>query len=250
MRRFVASMLVVAGSFGAVSGDAKAALVVSLEAPNVQASTVSGVMTESFNSYSTGLKSSISSSIGNYTSGSQGIAIVAPDSYGGSNTSQYVAIGAQSHQTSMTLTLNSPQSYFGFEWLAGDNQNVIKFYNGSSLVGTFNVGDLISFINTQSNSSAYYGNPNNRSQDSNEPFAYVDVTGTDGTQFTSIVFQNNSSGSGFETDNHSIRSTAPTTTPGTPVLTIPAVPEPSSIVLSLILGLGSLKAFRSRRASA
>lgn len=248
MRRLVAWM-VVAGSFGAVAGDAKAALVVSLEAAGVQASTVSGVTTETFNSYNTGLKSSINSSIGTYTSGSQGIAIVSPDQYGGSNNSQYVAIGAQSHQTSMTLTLNSPQSYFGFEWLAGDSQNVIKFYNGSTLVGTFNVGDLITFINNQSNSSAYYGNPNNRSMDSGEPFAYVDVVGTDGTQFTSIVFQNTSSGSGFETDNHSIRSTAPTTTPGTPVLTLLAVPEPSSIVLAVILGLGSLKAFRDRRAT-
>lgn len=237
-------LLAVIGMVAAAGGRAEADLLVTLENPGVQSSQVAGVTTETFNGFARNQYSSITSSIGTYTSGSNGMSIHAADSYGGSNGSQYIAIGAQSQQLSMTLTLNSPQAYFGFEWLAGDNQNVIKFYNNATLVGTFNVGDLISFIDKTSNSSLYYGNPNNRSQDSGEPFAYVNVIGTQGTTFNRVVFSNSSFGTGFETDNHSIKATAPNPTPGTPVQSI-MVPEPSAIVLLSLGVAGCLVSARS-----
>jgi hypothetical protein len=48
-----------------------------------------------------------------------------------------------------TLTLTTPQRYFGSWWSAGDPKDVLSFYSGSTLVETFSTSDIVSFINAQ-----------------------------------------------------------------------------------------------------
>jgi hypothetical protein len=222
-----------------VPSEAKAGnLVLSAEAAGVEATTRTNVVTESFNGFApSGGYTSLNSSIGTFTS--SGMAIVSANQYGGAGgTGNYFAIGAESGSLTATLTLTAPQAYFGFEWNAADPYNKIEFFSGSSSLGVFDPTTALGALG-----SDYFGNPNNRNQDSSEKFAYINVTDTVGPQITSIVFTNTTYGTGFEIDNMSV-SVTNTTPPGSTVIAggiaTAAVPEPSSLVLlGLSLGLGA-----------
>jgi hypothetical protein len=113
----------------------RASLYVSIEAPGVQATTVSAwysahgnpvtVNTETFDELSVGNHTSFdfngNASIGTYTS--PGIGILIAGQYGGAYGSNYAAVGVQSGTTDATLTLTAKQGYFGMWWSAGDPQN-------------------------------------------------------------------------------------------------------------------------------
>lgn len=122
-----------------------------------------------------------------------------------------------------TLTLNSPSSYFGLYWSAGDSANVLNFYNGNNLLATFTTDNLIKRL-----SSAYSGNPSPdtlwKGQDSGEKFGFINFIGGANTSWDKIVFSN-SAGSGFESDNWTSRvngwnPTVDGALPGTPQLEI------------------------------
>jgi hypothetical protein len=197
---------------------AQAGLVMTVDAPGVQSSTVAGVTNESFNSFGTGQYSTLQTAVGTLsTSGS--LAIVPADIYGGAGgTGNYFALGAQSGSADpVTLTFRGPESYFGIWWSAADANNTVTFYSGSSALMTYNSASAFGFATP---GDAYYGNPNNMG-DTGEPFAYLNFNVTDGSTFTSVVFSNNGmTGTGFEADNFSIGTVA----------------EPSSLVLA---GLGT-----------
>jgi PEP-CTERM motif len=202
----------------------------SVEAAGLQTSTVPGVTTETFNEFSTGQYSSLSTAVGTLTTSGSG-AIVVADIFGGAGgTGNYFAVGAQSGSADpVTLTFSGPQSYFGLWWSAADANNTLTFLSGTTVLETFTTATAFAGLG-----SSYYGNPNNGG-DTGEPFAYMNFNGVGGTTFTSVVFSNNNTtGTGFESDNWSIN----------------AVPEPSSFVLSgtaaVIVGL----ALRRRRARA
>ncbi len=199
-------------------------LQVFISPPGAQSTTVSGVATETFNEVTlTGNKygsNTLASAIGNYAGNSTRIPIIAADQYGGANSSQYMYVGSRTtgDSTSVTLTLTSPVNYFGFWWSAGDQNNRVALYSGSTLYGTFSTADLLSFLNngqgaitasngTQYSAGSYFGNPNitSGSNDSTEPFAYVSFVITGNATINKIVFYNQSS-SGFESDNHSVIS--------------------------------------------
>ena len=194
------------------------------EAAGVTSSTVANTVTENFNSFGTGAFSG-TTPIGTYSSGGT---IVSPDQYSGDG-SKYISVGAQSGTTSYSLTFNSAQSFFGLLWNAGDAENSLTFKNGSTTVGTFTTAGISSGLG-----SAYYGNPSSafHGQDGNEPFVYLDFYGTSGTTFTSVIFSNSGTGTGFETDNHAIMGSA--------------VPEPSTYGM-LFAGLSALGLAASRR---
>ncbi len=226
---------------------------VTVEAPRVQQSTLfttpdaygaTGVVVNNFDTASTGYSGkSYQSSIGKYSS----VDIVQADKYGGAGgTGNYLTVqpgkdGTPSGYTT-TLTLNTPERYFGLWWSAGDANNEMDFYSGNTLLQKFTTADVTNFISKQSNAQDYKGNPNQKfqGQDSTEPFAFLnffaDPNNTSLT-FDKIVFINNSSGTGFESDNHTVASSYKTTS-GT---VISRVPEPNAALgLAMIAGIGML----------
>jgi hypothetical protein len=211
--------LVAAGLLAPVFSQAQ--LVFTVENAGVQATTVAGVTTENFNSQALGAFSG-SSAVGTFTSGG---AIVAADEFGGANGSDYYAVGAQSGQLESTLTLNGAQDYFGLWWSAGDAGNELVFLDGSTVIGDYHVGDIISKLN-----SSYDGNPNN-GEDGGEPFAYLD--------FTSVEFKNASTGSGFELDNISVLDQV-ITPPGN------SIPDGGSSILLTGMAASALMALRKK----
>lgn len=191
---------------------------VGVSGPGVQQTSMAGAITETFDSLALGSYTLINSSIGTYTASAPGGKIVAQDAYGGAYQTQYIAIGAQSTPTTtVTLALNGPATYFGFYFAAMDVLNTIDIYDGASLITSITRATIEPLL---LGNGAYWGNPNN-GQNTGEPYAYVNVTATSGT-FDKIVFTNNGTGTGLETDNHSI---------------VHAVPEPASLAMA---GLGSL----------
>ncbi len=175
-----------------------------------------------FNALPTGAFSG-ATSIGTYSSGGS---IVAPDAYSGDGTN-YLSVGAQSGHTSYTLTFNSAQTYFGLYWNALDSENSLTIYNGSTALMTFNASTFSSL------SSLYKGNPSN-GQDSSEDFLFLNIFGTSGTTFTSVVFHNSGTGTGFESDNQTILAST--------------VPEPSTYGM-LFAGLSALGIAARRRSA-
>jgi hypothetical protein len=196
------------------------------EAPGVQTSHLGGTVIEDFNSLTPGSLGAYVSPIGSYSSGAQ---VMAPNIFGGANQTNYIAVGEESGTASYTLTFGGAQSFFGFYWLAMDSANLVQFYNGSTLVGSFSESDVAATL-----SSAYLGDPNT-STDPSEMFAYIGfLSDNTATNFTSVTFSNSNPGTGFETDNQTILD-PPADPPG-------VTPEPSMFVMIVpaLIGLVSV----------
>ena len=199
-----------------------AGIIFNPEAAGVTSTTVANTTTVNFNALSTGSFNG-ATSIGTYSTGGK---IVAPDAFSGDGT-KYLSTGAQSSPTtSYTLTFNSAQTFFGLLWNAMDAQNSLTL-NTSSGSFTYNS------TNFSSLSNAYKGNPGN-GQDAGEFFVYLDFFGTSGTTINSVTFSNNGTGTGFETDNHSILAST--------------VPEPSTYGM-LFAGFAALGIAARRRSA-
>ena len=242
LKKAVQGMFLGLGVLGVATSQASAALILSYEGVGVQASTVAAT-SENFDSAPVGVynvSGGVTTSYGTLTS--PGIAIVAANQYGGAGkTGNYFAIGSQSGTTSANLALSSADNYFGFWWSAADAQNSIEFYSAGRLLGSFSAGNALASLG-----SGYFGNPNDKS-DPGEKFAYLNVTGTNGTTFDQIVFRNQSTGSGFESDNWAFKSNY-TGGPSGTIIANGIVPEPSSVVLVAIGGLlGTGTWLRTRR---
>ncbi|MFO0956410.1 MAG: PEP-CTERM sorting domain-containing protein [Isosphaeraceae bacterium] len=227
-------------------------IAVTAEAPGVQSSQVAGVTTMNFDfpAYAIGSYTNLTSPIGTYTAASPGLKINGPDTFGGANQTQYMAVGSQSAPTTVVnLALSGPMAYFGLYWGAVDAQNELQFKSGSTVIAKFDAASVLNFLDTlpSGTKSQYFGNPNtNPKVNTSEPYLYLNFFGTNGTTFDSIVFVNKNTGTGFESDNHSVR-VSPVTPTGTPVGVIP-VPEPSSVLLAGIgLVMAAGQAWRSRR---
>ncbi|MEM6821015.1 MAG: hypothetical protein AAF558_03580 [Verrucomicrobiota bacterium] len=98
-----------------------------------------------------------------------------------------------------TLSLDTPSSYFGLWWSAGDSSNLLRFYNSDTLLAEFRTNTLTGLLPKD-----YYGNPINRKKASHEPFAFVNFYGDEETQWDRIEFTN-ATRSGFESDNYTSR---------------------------------------------
>ena len=223
--RLTMKFLLIISSLVSVS-TLSANVIFSIEAATVQQTTIPGARTEDFNSLIPGQLGTYYSSIGLYSTGA---AIVAPDLFGGANSTNYISVGQESGALSYSLTFYSPQAFFGLDWTGGDGSNKLQFYNGSTLVGTFTTFDIQAALPPNFvDYIPYFGNPNDGS-DPLEPFFYVNFFSNDpSTNFTSVVFSNFDTTTGFESDNQSI------------------VPEPSALGL-LGAGLGAISLIRRRQ---
>jgi len=197
---------------------AHAAIVFTVENAGVQQTSMSGTITESFNLLATGALSAYTSQIGQYSPGG---VISNPNAWGGANQSLYIAVGAQSQTTSYTLDFGKDINFFGLNWQAGDNKNELRFFNDGNLVQAFTTSQVFATL-----PSAYSGNPNT-GQNKVEKYAFFNFTGTEGTVFDQVMFYNNGTSTGFETDNHTILR------PNDPIIpTVESqVPEPATFAL-------------------
>jgi hypothetical protein len=231
---------------------------VTIEAPGQEVSSLltnpnaygaTNVYEANFDNFNYGFKSGTTSNpaytlanIGSINSGF----IQNANQYGGAGgTGKYFDVdpntsGAGAADNQSVLKLNNPESYFGLWWSAGDPINQMQFYstiNGvETLVDTETTAQIVSYLQTQPGTSAYYSNPSGQfaGQDGGEPFAFLNYFAPKGVTFDEIVFSN-PGGTGFESDNWTVASSY-TSTSGTAL-----VPESSTTVgLLLIAGLGLL----------
>lgn len=214
----------------ALAVPAAAGVVVTVEAPGVANTTQSlaQVGVETFDSYAPGTYASLSSNFGgtsSYSGTYAGPQIHVADSWGGDGNSQYVVALGQGQQ--YTLTLNKSADYFGFWLSALSSGNHLAFYNGSSLVASYDYTSLGAIINAAAGD--YMGSPFT-GQGQNELYAFLNFNFDNGDRYDSIVFSNSGT-DGFESDNHTVGNT---------------VPEPATWAL-LITGFGLVGLAARRR---
>ena len=257
---------------GAATAPAHAAGIVYayLSAPNQQTvpTTIPSATTETFDetNMTTGNHTNFSSAVGTYTGTFD---VIANDQYG-NGTGQYFDIGAQAQSAApVTLTFATPVTYFGLSYDAGDANNGFTFYDAKgNLIGRYSTQTLINALSggqgtvmdISGNSyaaSRYYGQPNGagttdtttRTTDGAEPFSFVNFFAGTGTTIGSVVFDNSgSTGTGFESDNHTISTAVtgrPTSGAFVPVGSTAGAPESSS--LALLLGALPLMGAAVRR---
>jgi hypothetical protein len=213
-----------------------ASIIFTREAPGVQETSVAGATTVNFDLLPVGPIGPYVSPVGTYSAGGT---IAAPDTFGGAHQTPYIAVGAQSGALQFELMLSGPRTYLGFYWAAGDALNRIDFYSGTTLEGTFSIGDIIPGL-----AAGYFGNPNT-GQNPAEPYVYLNFTSSDlASRFDRVVFRNSTLASGFETDNHAIFDQI-ITPPGVNPLGVEN-PEPSSYAL-MATGIAGLLALVRRR---
>ncbi len=240
-------------------------IVVYVEAPTVQSSSVTGVTTENFDELAPGNYTTSYTNIGGIGTyrgtPTTPFAIIAADQIGGAGGSgNYFAVGSETgSQGSVELDLSSEANYFGFWWSAGDVNNSVTFLLDGTALATFTSLDIITLLpnsvgttvqavnGTNYNTIDYYGNPNN-GNDANEPYAYVDIIAT-GLQFNQILISDPQF-TGFESDNHSVANGVAIPPTGDVFvsaleLTPEALPEPGSWRLT-ILGIGVVAFARLR----
>ncbi len=176
------------------------------EDPNSFTSSLSGTSMYDFNSLKTGVVSKNVSweGVGTFDQ----LYVIPANQYGGAPSekqpkgSNYSVQGIGSPVKASTLTLDTPSSYFGFYWSAGDSSNMLQFFNGKSLVAEFTTKSLLANLPAD-----YLGNALNKSQNRGEAYAFVNFYGDQATQWDKVVMTNSSS-SGFESDNYTSRVAA------------------------------------------
>lgn len=257
-----------AGLFAATTAQAAVVVTFEGEAPGIQntTATFNAVAIQTFdtlptNAHTAAFSQTTVTGTGtitmSYSGGTNGIRINSADQYGGAGGIGKYAVAFNS--TPYTLDVSSTNitggvNYFGYWLSALDAGNEVLFYgNSGQLLLTFHASDLINYLATLKNTSAYYGNPNVlfKGNDSSEPFVFLNFFDTD-SSFSKIVFQELPTyGGGYESDNHTVGNYR---TMGTgsviPLIASVAVPEPASWAM-MIVGLGSIGlAMRSRRRGA
>jgi hypothetical protein len=220
--------------------------VLNYEAPGVESTTatfsIMGV--ENFDARSGAFSTDYGTSgaiIGTYSGDLQ---ILPADQYGGAGgDGKYIVVFAGG---SYRLMLSNDPSknpdginYFGYWLSALDAGNQVVFKKAGVQVGALTPGDVLSQVTAQ---PAYFGNPNPGflSQNSGQPYAFINFYDTTGT-FDEVDFSQNMIG-GYESDNHTVGFF-------TKIGGVPSpVPEPSTWVMTG-LGFAGLSFAAYRRAA-
>ena len=224
------------------------------EAPGMQTTTAtfSAGGVEDFNTRALGTGTSFVTDFGTggaITGSYSGVDVINADQYGGANgTGRYaVTFSSTGYTLDIATTVPGGANYFGYWLSALDRGNRVSFYRGSKLLFVFNPQDVIDAVQSTSNPSAYYGNPNPpfQGENSGEPYLFVNFFDNRG-RFDRVVFAENPLGGGYESDNHTVGRWLTKGT-GTEVpISSGFVPEPASWAM-LIAGFGLVGAAARRR---
>ena len=199
----------------------RAAIVTTIEAPGVQTSSAIDKQVINFDSAGQGWHYQQVFNLTGLTVTYDGNQFVEKaGQYGGAGgTGQYLGVQQDTPEQddSVTISLSTPQAYFGLWFSAADPYNKIQIYNGSTLLYTFTgTGSEMSAL-----PGTYLGNPNSAflGQNGTQNYAFVNFYAqTSGDMFNKIVLTNlYGGGTELESDNHTFSAT------------LQPVPEPSSI---------------------
>jgi hypothetical protein len=228
-----------------------------VESASAPSANISGVATETFtinggNPFGTNPSGLLANGATYSNTGSgtgNGTAFLSNGTFGGAATGTYLN-GKSGSNT--ILSLSTPAAYFGIYFLAADAFNDIVISSLGTTLLTFNTQTLLTKLNggvgtvqaingSIYNTADYFGKPGSPGTNPTQAYAYLHFIAEAGVTFDKIELKQRVGAASFESDNHSIRATAPTT-PGSLV----AVPEPSSLLLSLST-LGTLMLVRKRK---
>lgn len=167
------------------------------------------------------------------------------DNYGGAGAAgkYIVTFTTAGYRVDLSHTAAIPGvNYFGMWLSALDRGNQLTFWNGSRVVGTYTPDDMIAALGACNGANPYCGNPNNRTLNAGEPYAFVNFF-TIGDFFDAITFSENPEVGGYESDNHTFGYRNPNIPFGN------AVPEPAGLGVALLGAAALLLPRRSRRAA-
>ena len=208
--------------------NARSQVSVTYEAPKVLTSSVGGSQVFTFNASPLGVNATITwAGVGTFNNAN----VLAGDKYGGAGGTQYLQVPASS---TMTLNLNTAQSYFGMWWSAGDALNSLTFKLGGTVVMTFNTSILNSFL-----SASYNGMPSGpfAGQNASEKYAFINFYGINGVTFDTIIAQQGSS-KAFESDNWTVATTYSTPLSGTPIINYTTTPS-GAVLTNVVIATNS-----------
>ncbi|MBV8095755.1 MAG: hypothetical protein JO110_21510 [Acetobacteraceae bacterium] len=192
----------------------KAAFLVTVEPPGTQTANVASICpggncqigTETFDSRSPGAGQSFTTDFGTHgviTGTYNNVQINPADVFGGAGGAGNYAVAYSGSPYSLDLTTTLPTgiNYFGYWLSALDPGNSVTFYNGGTEVYSFTPADFINLTGPCPN--PYCGNPNPPGGNSDQPYAFLNFFDNGGT-FDRIIFSQNLSGAGYESDNHTV----------------------------------------------
>lgn len=195
--------IAIAFGLALASSIAQAGIIHDVLDPGLYTTQVAGATTVDFNGYNCGAYASCSGN-GALVTGNVAGRYASP--YG--ITDPYLTVAYYSRSGSVTLNTPGSYNYFGLYWGSLDTYNSIAFYNGGSLIGDFDGGDIFPLL----------ANGGQTSWASNR---YVNFFFDAGSLFDRIVLT--STNYAFESDNHAFGNIRT------------AVPEPATLAL---FGLG------------
>jgi hypothetical protein len=193
---------------------AQAGIIQTVENAGIYTTQVAGATTVNWNDYSCGAYTSCTGD-GRLVIGGVSGHYASP--YGITDT--YLTVPYNYSAGAVALTTPGNYNYFGLYWGSLDLYNSIDFYDGASLIGSFNGADIFSLM----------ANGGQSSWASNR---YVNFLFTDGDLFDRIVLV--STNWAFESDNHAFGNVTT------------SVPEPGTLAM-FGLGLMGLGAIARRR---
>ncbi|MEO0797144.1 MAG: hypothetical protein AAFX93_18475 [Verrucomicrobiota bacterium] len=182
--------------------NAQSTLVTIAEDPTQTTSSLSNTDVFDFNDLALGINNNVNwAGVGTFDT----LEIANPNVWGGAldlTTGEASQFSWQRNKTinTSTLFLDTPSSYFGFWWSAGDYNNQLSFYSGDQLLSQYTTASMFGSLNL---SSDYYGNPLTGGN-TREPYAFINFYGDENTAWDRIELKQ-VAGGGFESDNYTTR---------------------------------------------